>query len=85
MMSMNDINVPALKERVTKIITDPSNEWLTIEPEPTTIEQLYKAISFPLLQLLLSPPSLVTSSSARGFLWSGSSERASFPAWSRRF
>lgn len=48
MMSMNDVNVPALKERVTKIITDPANEWRTIEPEPTTVEQLYKGYIIPL-------------------------------------
>ena len=48
MMSMNDVNVPALKERVTRIITDPKNEWLRIEPEPTTIEQLYKGYIIPL-------------------------------------
>jgi hypothetical protein len=48
MMSMNDVNVPALKDRATKIITDPKNEWLKIEPEPTTVEQLYKGYIIPL-------------------------------------
>jgi hypothetical protein len=47
MMSMNDVNVPALKERVTKIITDPANEWRRIEPEPTTIQQLYTGFIIP--------------------------------------
>lgn len=47
MMSMNDVNVPALKDRVTKIITDPANEWRRIEPEPTTIQQLYTGFIIP--------------------------------------
>ena len=47
MMSMNDVNVPAIKERVTKIITDPANEWRRIEPEPTTIQQLYTGFIIP--------------------------------------
>jgi hypothetical protein len=47
MMSMNDVNVPALKERVTKIITDPANEWRRIEPEPTTIQQLFSGYIIP--------------------------------------
>lgn len=48
MMSMNDVNVPALKDRVTKILTDPANEWRRIEPEPTTIAQLYSGYIVPL-------------------------------------
>lgn len=47
MMSMNDVNVPALKDRVTKIITDPANEWRRIEPEPTTVQQLYTGFIIP--------------------------------------
>ena len=47
MMSMNDVNVPALKERVTKIITDPANEWRRIEPEPTTVAQLFSGYIIP--------------------------------------
>lgn len=47
MMSMNDVNVPALKDRVTNIIKDPANEWRRIEPEPTTIEQLYRGFIIP--------------------------------------
>lgn len=47
MMSMNDVNVPALQERVTKIITDPKNEWLRIEPEPTSVADLYKGFIIP--------------------------------------
>jgi hypothetical protein len=47
MMSMNDVNVPALKDRVTKIFTDPANEWRRIEPEPTTIQQLYTGFIIP--------------------------------------
>lgn len=47
MMSMNDVNVPALKERVTKIITDPANEWRRIEPEPTTVSQLFTGYIIP--------------------------------------
>ena len=47
MVSMNDVNVPAIKERLTKIITDPANEWRRIEPEPTTIQQLYTGFIIP--------------------------------------
>ncbi len=47
MMSMNDVNVPAIKERLTKIITDPANEWRRIEPEPTTVQQLYTGFIIP--------------------------------------
>lgn len=43
-----DVNVPALKERVTKILTDPKNEWTVIEAEPTTVDKLYKGYIMPL-------------------------------------
>ena len=48
MMTMDSINVPAVQERATKIMTDPKMEWQKIEPEPTTIEQLYKGYVIPL-------------------------------------
>lgn len=47
MMSMDAVDVPALKERLTKLITDPKNEWLKIEPERTTVAELYKGFIIP--------------------------------------
>lgn len=43
-----DLNVPALQERVTKILKDPKSEWSVIEAEPTTVEKLYKGYIAPL-------------------------------------
>lgn len=43
-----DVNVPALKDRVTKILTDPKTEWPVIEAEPTTVDKLYKGYIMPL-------------------------------------
>src|SRR5512139_2191924 len=36
-----DVNVPALTERVKKILTSPQSEWSVIEAEPTTVTGLY--------------------------------------------
>lgn len=43
-----EVNVPALKERVTKILTDPKAEWPVIEAEATTVDKLYKGYIMPL-------------------------------------
>lgn len=43
-----DVNVPALKERVTKILTDPKAEWPVIEAEATAVDKLYKGYIMPL-------------------------------------
>ena len=48
MASTMDVNVPALQERVTKILKDPKSEWNVIETETTTVEQLYKGYIAPL-------------------------------------
>jgi uncharacterized membrane protein (DUF485 family) len=48
MASTLDLNVPALKERVTKILTDPKGEWPVIEAEATTAETLYRSYIAPL-------------------------------------
>lgn len=43
-----DMNTAAIQARVTKILTDPKNEWPVIAPEPTTPEALYKGYIIPL-------------------------------------
>jgi hypothetical protein len=43
-----DVNTAAIQARVTKILTDPSNEWPVIQAEPTTTEQLFKGYIGPL-------------------------------------
>lgn len=43
-----DVNVPALKERVTNILKSPKTEWPVIEAEPTTTEALYRGYIGPL-------------------------------------
>ena len=48
MPSTIDINVPALQERVTKLLKDPAATWPVIAAEPTTTEQLYKNYIGPL-------------------------------------
>jgi hypothetical protein len=48
MASTLDLNVPALKDRVTKILTDPKGEWPVIEAEATTTETLYRSYIAPL-------------------------------------
>ena len=48
MASTLELNVPALKERVTKILTDPKGEWPVIEAEATTTETLYRSYIAPL-------------------------------------
>lgn len=48
MTSTLEINVPAIKERVTRILKDPKAEWPIIAAEPTTTEQLYKGYVGPL-------------------------------------
>jgi hypothetical protein len=41
--------VPGLIDRVKKILLSPKTEWPVIEPEPTTIAELYKSYAIPLL------------------------------------
>jgi hypothetical protein len=48
MASTIDVNVPALQERVTKLLKDPKAEWPVIAAEQTTVEQLYKGYIGPL-------------------------------------
>jgi hypothetical protein len=48
MPSTIDVNVPALQERVTKLLKDPAATWPVIAAEPTTTEQLYKNYIGPL-------------------------------------
>jgi hypothetical protein len=48
MVNTLDLNVPALKDRVTKILTDPKAEWPVIEAEATTTETLYRSYIAPL-------------------------------------
>jgi hypothetical protein len=43
-----DLNVPALKDRVTRILKDPKAEWPVIEAEATTTETLYRSYIAPL-------------------------------------
>ena len=47
-MNTIDVNVPALKERVTRILKDPKSEWPVIEAEATTTEKLYSSYIVPL-------------------------------------
>lgn len=48
MPSTIDVNVPALQERITKLLKDPRSEWPVIAAEQTTTEQLYKSYIGPL-------------------------------------
>lgn len=48
MTNMIDVNVPALRARVTNILKDPKREWPVIAAEPTTIEKLYSSYIAPL-------------------------------------
>ncbi|HVL69512.1 MAG TPA: Yip1 family protein [Vicinamibacterales bacterium] len=48
MTSTLDVNVPALKARVTNLLTSPATEWPVIEAEPTTTEKLYRGYIAPL-------------------------------------
>jgi hypothetical protein len=48
MPSTIDVNVPALQERITKLLKDPKAEWPVIAAEQTTTEQLYKSYIGPL-------------------------------------
>lgn len=48
MPSTLDVNVPALQERVVKLLKDPKAEWPVIAAEQTTVEQLYKQYIGPL-------------------------------------
>lgn len=48
MTSTLDVNVPALKDRVTNIITTPKTEWPVIEAEATTADKLYRSYIAPL-------------------------------------
>lgn len=48
MITKDDINVPALQERAKNILTTPATEWNVIEPEPTTVEALFKGYIAPL-------------------------------------
>ena len=48
MPSTLDVNVPALKERITKLLTNPKAEWPVIAAEQTTVEQLYQSYIAPL-------------------------------------
>lgn len=43
-----DVNVPALTERVKKILTTPQTEWNVIEAEPTSVDKLYRGYIAPL-------------------------------------
>lgn len=43
-----EVNVPALTERVKRILTTPKTEWLVIDAEATTVERLYKSYIIPL-------------------------------------
>lgn len=47
-MNTTDVNVPALKDRVKRILTDPKSEWPVIEAEATTTEKLYSSYIVPL-------------------------------------
>jgi hypothetical protein len=40
--------MPGLIERIKKILLSPKTEWPVIEPEPTTIAELYKGYAIPL-------------------------------------
>ena len=42
------LDVPALQSRVTNILKDPKREWVVIEAEQTTTEQLYRRYIAPL-------------------------------------
>jgi hypothetical protein len=48
MPSTIDVNVPALQERITKLLKDPKAEWPVIAAEQTTVEHLYKSYIGPL-------------------------------------
>lgn len=48
MASPLDMDIPALKDRVTRILTDPKAEWPVIEAEATTTEKLYRSYIGPL-------------------------------------
>ena len=48
MPSTLELNVPALQERVKRILTDPTREWPVIAAEQTSIEQLYRTYIGPL-------------------------------------
>lgn len=48
MTSTRDIDVPALKDRVTNILKTPKTEWPVIEAETTTTEKLYRSYIAPL-------------------------------------
>ncbi|MEX2662881.1 MAG: Yip1 family protein [Vicinamibacterales bacterium] len=48
MASTLDLNVPALKDRVIRILKDPKAEWPVIEAEATTTETLYRSYIAPL-------------------------------------
>jgi hypothetical protein len=48
MVNTLDLNVPALKDRVTRILKDPKAEWPVIEAEATTTENLYRSYIAPL-------------------------------------
>jgi hypothetical protein len=48
MPSTLELNVPALQERVKRILTDPKAEWPVIAAESTTVEQLYRTYIGPL-------------------------------------
>jgi hypothetical protein len=43
-----EVDMPALKARVTRILTDPKAEWPLIAAESTSIEQLYRTYIGPL-------------------------------------
>lgn len=40
-MQVADVNIPSLKDRVTKILTTPKTEWPVIEAETTDVAKLY--------------------------------------------
>ena len=48
MTMTSDVDTAAIQARVTKILTDPKNEWPAIEREATTVEKLYKGYIIPL-------------------------------------
>lgn len=48
MTMTSDVDTAAIQARVTKVLTDPKNEWPVIEKEPTTLEKLYKGYIIPL-------------------------------------
>lgn len=48
MANMIDVNGPALKDRATRVLTDPKSEWPVIAAEATTTEKLYSSYIAPL-------------------------------------